>query len=141
MVKYKKNQLINNIQKENIMELCAYSISLTVKDIDKSRIFYEKIGFDKRGGDQSQNWLIMRCGDTTIGLNQEMFENNIITFNPGWDQQCNKLESFTDIRELHKTFKSKGIEMISESIENEKGPSSFLLLDPDGNSILIDQHV
>ena len=123
------------------MELGAFSISLAVKDIEKSKIFYEKLGFKVFGGDQSQNWLIMKNGDHSIGLFQGMFETNILTFNPGWDKDCKKLESFTDVRELHKKFKSEGIEISSESITNETGPSSFSVIDPDGNSILIDQHV
>ncbi len=123
------------------MELGAFSISLVVKDIENSRIFYEKLGFDVFGGEQSQNWLIMKNGDHCIGLFQGMFESNILTFNPGWDKDCNSLESFTDVRELHKKFKSEGIEIGSESITNEPGPSSFTVNDPDGNSILIDQHV
>ena len=123
------------------MELGAFSISLAVKDIEKSKIFYEKLGFNVFGGDRSQNWLIMKNGDHSIGLFQGMFETNILTFNPGWDKDCNKLESFTDVRELHKKFKSEGIEISSESITNETGPSSFSVIDPDGNSILIDQHV
>jgi len=123
------------------MELGAFSISLAVKDIEKSKIFYEKLGFKVFAGEQSQNWLIMKNGDHAIGLFQGMFETNILTFNPGWDKDCNKLESFTDVRELHKKFKSEGIEISSESITNETGPSSFSVIDPDGNSILIDQHV
>jgi len=123
------------------MELGAFSISLAVKELEKSKIFYEKLGFKVFAGDLSQNWLIMKNGDHSIGLFQGMFETNILTFNPGWDKDCNKLESFTDVRELHKKFKSEGIEFSSESITNETGPSSFSVIDPDGNSILIDQHV
>ncbi len=123
------------------MELGAFSISLAVKELEKSKIFYEKLGFKVFAGDPSQNWLIMKNGDHSIGLFQGMFETNILTFNPGWDKDCKKLESFTDVRELHKKFKSEGIEISSESITNETGPSSFSVIDPDGNSILIDQHV
>ena len=123
------------------MEFGAFSISLAVKDIEKSKIFYEKLGFKLFAGDQSQNWLIMKNGDHSIGLFQGMFETNILTFNPGWDKDCNKLEKFTDVRELHKKFKSEEIEISSESTINETGPSSFSVIDPDGNSILIDQHV
>ena len=123
------------------MELGAFSISLAVKELEKSKIFYEKLGFKVFGGDPSQNWLIMKNGDHSIGLFQGMFETNILTFNPGWDKDCKKLESFTDVRELHKKFKSEGIEISSESITNETGPSNFSVIDPDGNSILIDQHV
>ncbi|MCH7675223.1 VOC family protein [candidate division KSB1 bacterium] len=123
------------------MELGAFSISLAVKELEKSKIFYEKLGFKVFAGDPSQNWLIMKNGDHSIGLFQGMFETNILTFNPGWDKDCKKLESFTDVRELHKKFKSEGIEISSESITNETGPSNFSVIDPDGNSILIDQHV
>lgn len=123
------------------MELGAFSISLSVQDIEKSRIFYEKLGFNVTGGNQSENWLIMKNGDTSIGLFQDMFEGNILTFNPGWDNNCKNLESFNDVRELHKEFKSNDIEISSESISSATGPSSFTVTDPDGNSILIDQHV
>ena len=123
------------------MELGAFSISLAVKELEKSKIFYEKLGFKVFAGDPSQNWLIMKNGDHSIGLFQGMFETNILTFNPGWDKDCKKLESFTDVRELHKKFKSEGIEITSESITNETGPSNFSVIAPDGNSILIDQHV
>tara|TARA_R110000744_G_scaffold353186_2_gene459487 strand:- start:2118 stop:2489 length:372 start_codon:yes stop_codon:yes gene_type:complete len=123
------------------MELGAFSVSLSVKDIEKSKVFYQKLGFDVVGGEQSQNWLILRNGDHTIGLFQGMFEGNIMTFNPGWDKNCNTLESFTDVRELLKTFKAQGVDIIQKSINGESGPSSFSLVDPDGNSILIDQHV
>lgn len=123
------------------MELGAFSASLAVKDIEKSKHFYEKIGFKVFAGNQAQNWLIMKNGDHSIGLFQGMFEENILTFNPGWDKDCNLLESFSDIRELYKHFKSQGIEMANESITDGTGPSSFTIIDPDGNSILIDQHV
>lgn len=123
------------------MELGAFSISLAVRNIGKSKEFYKKLGFVVIGGEQSQNWLILRNGDTTIGLFQGMFESNIMTFNPGWDKVCNKLESFTDVRELHRKMIEQGIEVSQASITGEKGPSSFTLIDPDGNTILIDQHV
>lgn len=123
------------------MKLGIFSVSLAVKDIEKSKTFYEKIGFNAIGGDQSQKWLIMRNGDHCIGLFQGMFENNILTFNPGWDKDCNTLESFDDIRKLHHQFKSEGIDISSESFSKETGPASFSIIDPDGNSILIDQHV
>ncbi len=123
------------------MELGAFSVSLTVKDIEESKVFYQKLGFAVIGGEQSQNWLILRNGDHTIGLFQGMFEGNIMTFNPGWDKSCNTLESFTDVRELLKEFKSQGVITTQESISGESGPSSFSIQDPDGNSILIDQHV
>jgi len=123
------------------MQLGAFSISLAVKDIEKSKFFYEKLGFSQMGGEQSQGWLILRNGDHTIGLFQGMFENNIMTFNPGWDKHCNTLDSFDDVRKLHKEFKDNGIEMSQESISGESGPSSFSVSDPDGNAILFDQHV
>ena len=123
------------------MELGAFSISLAVKDIEKSKTFYESLGFTIFGGDQLQNWLIMKNGDHIIGLFQGMFETNIMTFNPGWGQDAKQLESFADVRELLKDLKSQGLEIAQESISGETGPSSFSVIDPDGNSILIDQHV
>lgn len=123
------------------MELGAFSVSLSVKDIEKSKVFYQKLGFDVVGGEQSQNWLILRNGDHTLGIFQGMFEGNMMTFNPGWDKNCKTLESFTDVRELLKTFEAQGVDIIQKSISGESGPSSFSLVDPDGNSILIDQHV
>lgn len=123
------------------MTLGAFSTSLAVKDIEQSKQFYEKIGFSVFGGDQAQNWLIMKNGDIVIGLFQGMFDSNLMTFNPGWDQDCNTLESFTDVRQLHDNFKSQGLEIQSPSLESDSGPGSFSLVDPDGNVILIDQHV
>jgi lactoylglutathione lyase len=123
------------------MELGAFSISLAVKDIKASHAFYEKLGFEEVGGDIEQNWLILRNGDHIIGLFQGMFEKNSLTFNPGWDKNADKLESFTDIRELQKSLKRKGVEFESESDETSTGPASFVLMDPDGNPILVDQHV
>ncbi|MFY0625690.1 MAG: VOC family protein [Reichenbachiella sp.] len=123
------------------MELGAFSMSLAVKDIEASKVFYEKLGFQAIGGDQTQNWLILRNGDHTIGLFQGMFESNIMTFNPGWDKDCNTLESYSDVREICEKLKSEGIEILNEAIEGESGPSSITIADPDGNAILIDQHV
>ena len=122
------------------MQLGAFSISLAVSDIENSKTYYQKLGFEVVGGQQEQNWLIMRNGANVIGLFQGMFESNVITFNPGWDQECNPLESFDDVRELLAHFKSQGIEISHESINGDSGPSSFAMIDPDGNSILIDQH-
>lgn len=122
-------------------ELGAVSISLAVKNIEDSRLFYEKLGFEIFAGEQSQNWLILKNGDHTIGLFQGMFDENILTFNPGWDQDGNTLDSYTDVRVLLEDFKSKGIEPGSESIEGDSGPSSFTIANSDGNSILIDQHI
>ncbi len=123
------------------MELGAFSISLTVKDIVASKDFYEKYGFEDFGGDISQNWLIMKNGDTVIGLFQGMFERNILTFNPGWDSNAQKLNTFTDVRELQRQLKAQGVELMSEADESTTGPASFIAVDPDGNPILIDQHV
>ena len=123
------------------MKLGAFSISLAVKDIGASKAFYEILGFELFGGDQSQNWLIMKNGDYVIGLFQGMFEKNTITFNPGWDSSAQKLESYTDVRELQRQLKDRGIVPVSEADESTSGPASFALLDPDGNPILFDQHV
>jgi catechol 2,3-dioxygenase-like lactoylglutathione lyase family enzyme len=123
------------------MKLGCFSISLTVKDLQKSKAFYEKIGFEVYAGEESHNFLIMKNGDTNIGLFQGMFEKNILTFNPGWNQNAENIEPFNDVRELREQFKSKGVEIAEESIAGEKGPSSFSVIDPDGNPILIDQHV
>jgi predicted lactoylglutathione lyase len=123
------------------MKLGCFSISLTVSDLKKSKEFYEKIGFQVFAGEESHNFLIMKNGDTNIGLFQGMFEKNILTFNPGWNQNAENVESFIDIRELCKQFKSQGIEIVQDSITEEKGPASFTISDPDGNMILIDQHV
>ncbi len=123
------------------MELGTFSISLAVKDIEASKVFYQKLGFKVFGGDISQNWLIMKNGDHTIGLFQGMFEKNTLTFNPGWDKNANKLDTFTDIRTLQRHLKEQGVELVSEADESSAGPASFFLLDPDGNPILVDQHV
>ena len=123
------------------MNLGAFSISLAVKDIEASRVFYEKFGFKPVMGDASQNWLILKNGDHVIGLFQGMFENNIITFNPGWDQNTQPLDTFTDVRELQRQLKAQGVELQSEADENSTGPASFMAVDPDGNTILVDQHV
>lgn len=123
------------------MQLGAFSVSLAVKDLNASKAFYENLGFSEFGGDASQNWLIMKNGDHVIGLFQGMFENNILTFNPGWDQDCNTLDSFTDVRDLQKALKEKGIKLEQEADENTTGPASFVVVDPDGNPILVDQHV
>ncbi len=123
------------------MELGAFSVSLAVKDIEASRGFYAKFGFEVVGGDAAQNWLILRNGPTTIGLFQGMFEQNILTFNPGWDGQAQPLESFTDVRELQRQLKAQGVEIMNEADEDTTGPASFVAVDPDGNAILVDQHV
>ena len=123
------------------MQLGAFSVSLSVKDLDASKSFYEKLGFHVFGGDATQNWLIMKNGDHVIGLFQGMFEKNILTFNPGWDQNGNTLDSFTDVRELQKVLKEQGVKFDTEADENISGPASFVVSDPDGNPVLIDQHV
>jgi len=123
------------------MTLGAFSISLAVKDLSASKIFYEKLGFQIFGGDATQNWLILKNGDHTIGLFQGMFEKNMLTFNPGWDQDCNKLESFMDIRVLQQKFKAAGLAIEGEADEQTTGPAYFMVTDPDGNQILFDQHV
>ena len=123
------------------MELGNFSVSLAVKDIEASKRFYEKLGFTVFAGDQSQNWLIMKNGEHAIGLFQGMFEQNILTFNPGWDSNAQQLGAFTDIRELQRQFKDRGLELISEADESSTGPASLMIADPDGNTILLDQHV
>lgn len=123
------------------MNLGAFSISLAIKDLEASRQFYEKFGFKSFAGDPSQNWLILKNGDHVIGLFQGMFEKNILTFNPGWDSSAQKLTSFTDVRELQRQLKSQDIQMVTEADESRTGPASFIAVDPDGNSILVDQHV
>jgi catechol 2,3-dioxygenase-like lactoylglutathione lyase family enzyme len=123
------------------MELGAFSVSLTVQDIEASKSFYEKLGFQAFGGDITQNWLILRNGDCIIGIFQGMFEKNILTFNPGWDKNANKLDSFTDVRQLQQALKAQGVEFVNEADENTTGPAFFIITDPDGNPIMMDQHV
>lgn len=123
------------------MQLGAFSISLAVKDLAASRAFYEKFGFQVFHGEAAQNWLIMKNGDHVIGLFQGMFEQNILTFNPGWNQNAEPLPSFTDIRELQRQLKAQGVQLVQEADESTTGPASFVAVDPDGNAILFDQHV
>ena len=123
------------------MELGNFSVSLAVKDIEASRRFYEKLGFTVFGGDQSQGWLIMKNGPHNIGLFQGMFEKNALTFNPGWDSNAQPVGPFTDVRELQRTLKASGVAMLMEADEGTTGPASFMIADPDGNPILVDQHV
>lgn len=123
------------------MELGCFSVSLTVKDIQKSKEFYEALGFKVFGGEQEQGWLIMKAPGCNIGLFQGMFEKNILTFNPGWSQDAENLSEFTDIREIQKKLKEKGLPIADEVDENGSGPGSLTLEDPDGNPILLDQHV
>ena len=122
------------------MNLGAFSVSLAVKDLAASKSFYEKLGFDAIGGDAEQNWLILKNGDHVIGLFQGMFEENILTFNPGWDQGGGELDSFTDVRDIQNELKDRGIALNAEADESTAGPASIMLSDPDGNQILIDQH-
>ncbi|CAG9621158.1 VOC family protein [Sutcliffiella rhizosphaerae] len=122
------------------MKLGAFSISLSVKDINKSKSFYEGLGFQVFGGDIIQNWLIMKNESTVIGLFQGMFEKNMLTFNPGWNQNAENIDSFTDIREIQKQLKANGVKMLTEADETSEGPASFIMEDPDGNTILLDQH-
>lgn len=123
------------------MELGNFSVSLAVHDIGASRSFYEKLGFAVFMGEQSQNWLIMKNGDHTIGLFQGMFDKNILTFNPGWSSDARPLPEFTDVRELQRRIKEQGVELMTEADESSTGPAAFMLVDPDGNVILVDQHV
>jgi catechol 2,3-dioxygenase-like lactoylglutathione lyase family enzyme len=123
------------------MQLGAFSISLAVKDLDASRTFYEKFGFKVFGGDASKNWLILKNGDHVIGLFQGMFEKNILTFNPGWDSNAQRLSAFTDVRDLQRQLKAQGVALQNEADESTAGPASFVAVDPDGNPILVDQHV
>lgn len=122
------------------MKLGAFSVSLSVKDIHASKAFYEKLGFTTFAGNIEQNYLIMKNEDKIIGLFQGMFENNILTFNPGWDQDAQNLEEFTDVRDIQKQLKADGVELTSEADETTSGPASMTLIDPDGNAILVDQH-
>lgn len=123
------------------MDLGVFSISLAVKDLEASRTFYEKFGFRAFAGDASQNWLIMKNGDHAIGLFQGMFEKNILTFNPGWDSNAQKLARFTDVRELQRQLRAQGVQLQQQADETTTGPASFVAVDPDGNPILVDQHV
>lgn len=123
------------------MNLGAFSVSLSVKDIAASRAFYEKLGFEQVAGEQEQSWLILRNGETTIGLFQGMFEGNLLTFNPGWTSQAEALEEFEDVREIQKSLKANGVALAAEADESTTGPASLMLVDPDGNTILLDQHV
>lgn len=122
------------------MELGAFSVSLAVKDLQASKAFYEKLGFSSLGGDETQGYVILKNGEHVIGLFQGMFENNILTFNPGWDQSAQELSSFTDVRVLQKQLKEQGVTFATEADESTTGPASFVIVDPDGNPILVDQH-
>lgn len=124
------------------MKLGAFSVSLAVKDLAASRAFYEKLGFEQVMGDPAQNWLILRNGETTIGLFQGMFDRNMLTFNPGWTSKAEAIqEDFADVREIQQGLKADGVPLTLEADESTSGPGSVMLTDPDGNPILIDQHV
>ncbi|HKJ27990.1 MAG TPA: VOC family protein [Anaerolineales bacterium] len=123
------------------LELGGFSISLAVKDLQASKDFYEKLGFSQYAGKMEFNFLIMKNGEHTIGLFQDMFEKNILTFNPGWDNYAKEIGEFTDVREIQRRLKAQGLELVEEVDETTSGPASITLLDPDGNPILIDQHV
>ena len=123
------------------MDLGTFSVSLAVKDLQASKAFYEKFGFKAFAGDASQNWLILKNGDHAIGLFQGMFEKNILTFNPGWDGNAQKLAAFTDVRELQRQLKAQGVQLVQEADESTTGPASLVAVDPDGNPLLLDQHV
>lgn len=123
------------------MDLGSFSVSLAVKDLAVSKAFYEKLGFEAFAGEASEGWLIMKSSSCVIGLFQGMFEQNILTFNPGWDSSAQPLDSFTDVREIQEKLKADGIEFASEADETTTGPASFVIVDPDGNPILVDQHV
>ena len=123
------------------MQLGTFSISLAVKDLTASRAFYETLGFTRFAGEPEQGWLILQNGEATIGLFQGMFEGNILTFNPGWNRKAEKLDDFTDVRDLQKQLKAAGIQLAQEADEGGSGPASFVVVDPDGNAILVDQHV
>lgn len=130
----------NNTSNQKNMELGAFSISLKVKDIKKSVEFYEKLGFTYKAGNIDQNWIVLKNGSTVIGLFQGYIEENTLTFNPGWDQSASEVNPFTDVREIQKKLKEKGVKVDREANESTKGPEYIVLKDPDGNSILIDQH-
>lgn len=123
------------------MQLGAFSISLAVKDIEASRAFYEKLGFQVMGGNAAHRWLILNNGQTVIGLFQGMFEKNMLTFNPGWGQDAQPIGPFTDVREIQRHLKAQGVELSAEADEATTGPAHFVVVDPDGNPILVDQHV
>src|ERR1039457_443926 len=135
------SQSRKTIQPGGHMELGAFSISLTVKDLEASRKFYEKFGFKAFAGNPAKNYVILKNGDSVIGIFQGMFEKNILTFNPGWDSNAQKLAAFTDVRELQRKLKAQGVQIVTEADESTTGPASFIAVDPDGNPILVDQHV
>ena len=134
------NKEITKTENHNNMKLGAFSISLSVKDLKTSKEFYKKLGFNAFAGSMEQNYLIMKNDNALIGLFQGMFQGNILTFNPGWDESANNIENFDDIREIQKQLKNSGLKLINEADEKTEGPASLMLTDPDGNMILLDQH-
>ena len=138
---YNTSSQATETERINTMELGSFSVSLAVKNIQASRAFYETLGFSKIGGEESQNWLILQNGTTTIGLFQGMFEQNLFTFNPGWNHRAEAMEHFQDVRDIQRELKSGGLELLTEADESSTGPANLTLLDPDGNMILVDQHV
>jgi catechol 2,3-dioxygenase-like lactoylglutathione lyase family enzyme len=126
---------------DQTMPLGAFSVSLAVKDLAASRAFYEKLGFEAVFGEPDQGWQILRSGSTTIGLFAGMFERNILTFSPGWDGEAQPLDDYTDVRELQRRLEAEGVEFESKADESTTGPASFIVVDPDGNPVLVDQHV
>ena len=123
------------------MELGTFSVSLAVNDLQASKEFYGKLGFTVFGGDEAQHWLILKNGNHTVGLFQGMFDKNMLTFNPGWNSNAEKLDSFTDVRQIQRQLKDGGVQFVSEADESTTGPASFVVVDPDGNPVLVDQHV
>jgi catechol 2,3-dioxygenase-like lactoylglutathione lyase family enzyme len=122
------------------MKLGAFSVSLNVKDLQQSKQFYERLGFSVFAGSMEQNYLILKNGNALVGLFQGMFEGNILTFNPGWDENANNMEEFDDVRDIQRHLKADGVPLLTEADETTSGPASLMLVDPDGNTILIDQH-
>jgi catechol 2,3-dioxygenase-like lactoylglutathione lyase family enzyme len=123
------------------LQLGNFSLSLAVKDLQASKTFYTALGFESVGGDDEQGWTILRNGDCIIGLFQGMFEKNTLTFNPGWNAKCEQLDDFTDVRDLQRKLKNQGMALENEADESSTGPASFMIIDPDGNPVLVDQHV
>lgn len=123
------------------MKLGLFSISLTVKDLQISKDLYKKLGFEVYGGHEDQGWLILKNGTTIIGIFEGMFDRNMLTFNPGWDENAEKLDEFVDVRDIQKNLKSHNLDLATQADEDTTGPASFIVIDPDGNPILIDQHV
>nr|WP_287403837.1 VOC family protein [Candidatus Brachybacter algidus] len=139
-ISVKGNTALINTKKQSNLKLGAFSISLSVKDLMSSKEFYEKLGFNTFAGSMEQNYLIMKNENALIGLFQGMFQGNILTFNPGWDENASNLENFDDIRKIQSQLKNNGLTLTSEADEKTKGPASLMLTDPDGNVILLDQH-